>query len=263
VKKRLFASCALTLCTLLLAFTPVMAQAGQTAPAKPIPRMPDGKPDMSGVWAGPGFKFVEGKKNPEINIGAGGIANNLPPFVPGGEALFNLKKTGDVKHDNPQLLCVPHGMPRVALSSHAQQFIQGRTHLAILYENDHIYRPIPMDGRPHSEDLDPFGTDGTFMGNARGHWEGDTLIVDTVGIRPGWLDARDHMHTEALHLTERFTMTAADRIKYELTIDDPKIFTKPFTHTWEMRMMPDWEIEEFICEDNNKDLELIKFLDKK
>jgi hypothetical protein len=100
------------------------------------------------------------------------------------------------------------------------------------------------------------------MGNSVGHWEGDTLIVDTVGLREGWLDARDHMHTDALHLIERYTMTSGTRIKYELTIDDPKIFTKPFTHTWEMRLMPDWEIEEFVCEDNNKDIELIKFLEK-
>ena len=244
----------MTLGTLLLSLTPAMGQA--------IPRMADGKPDMTGVWAGPGFKFTEGKKYPEINIGAGGIANNLPPFVPGGQELFNLKKTGDVKHDDPQLLCYPHGMPRVALSSHAQQFIQGRTHLAVHYENDHMYRAIPMDGRPHSKDLDPFGVGGTYMGNSVGHWEGDTLIVDTVGLREGWLDARDHMHTDALRLIERYTMTSGTRIKYELTIDDPKIFTKPFTHTWEMRLMPDWEIEEFVCEDNNKDIELIKFLEK-
>jgi hypothetical protein len=100
------------------------------------------------------------------------------------------------------------------------------------------------------------------MGNAVGHWEGDTLVVDTVGLRSWWLDARDHMHSDALHVIERFTMTGSQRMKYELTLDDPKIFTKPFSNTWEMRMMPNWELEEYICEDNNKDLELIKFLEK-
>ena len=243
--------------SVLCAYTPVMGQA--------IPRMSDGKPNMTGVWAGPGFRFVEGKKYPEINIGAGGIANNLPPFVPGGEEIFNLKLTGDVKNDNPQLLCYPHGMPRVALSAHAQQFIQGPTHLAILFENDHIYRAIPLDGRPHPTDpaiLDPWGTGGTYMGNAVGRWEGDTLVVDTIGLRRWWLDARNHMHSDALHLIERFTMTSDTRMKYDLTLDDPRIFTRPYTNTWEMRMMPDWELEEFVCEDNNKDVELIKFLEK-
>lgn len=249
-------------CTLIGTVTPAIGQV-TTARNDQVPRMPDGKPNMTGVWAGPGFRFVEGKKYPEIVIGAGGIAKNLPPFVPGGEELFNLKKTGDVKHDNPQLLCYPHGMPRVALSAHAQQFIQGPTHLAILYENDHMYRAIPLDGRPHSKELDPWGVGGTYMGNAVGHWEGDTLVVDTIGLKAWWLDAQDHMHSDALHLIERFTMTSATKATYELTIDDPKIFTRPFTHSWEMRLVPDWELEEFVCEDNNKDIDLIQFLNKK
>jgi hypothetical protein len=70
------------------------------------------------------------------------------------------------------------------------------------------------------------------------------------------------MHSDALHLIERFTMTGPLTAKYELTIDDPKIFTKPFTNSWEIRMVPEWELEEFICEDNNKDVDLIKFLEK-
>ena len=101
------------------------------------------------------------------------------------------------------------------------------------------------------------------MGNAVGHWEGDTLVVDTIGLRTWWLDARDHMHSDALHLIERFTMTAPGRVAYQLTIDDPKIFTKPFDNTWEMRLMPDWQIEEYVCEDNNKDPELLDYLKKK
>src|SRR5207249_700222 len=152
-------------------------------------------------------------------------------------------------------------MPRTALASHAQQFVQGPGHLAILYEEDHIGRAIPLDGRPHAKDLDldPFGVGGTYMGNPVGHWEGDTLVVDTIGLRPWWLDARDHMHTDALHLIERFMMTAPGRVTYELTIEDPKIFTKPFVNTWEMRLMPEWQLEEYICEDNNKDPELLDF----
>src|SRR5438045_328072 len=86
--------------------TRAAAQAKQASKpgGKPqIPRMPDGKPDLTGVWAGPGFKFTEKSKFPEINIGAGGIARNLPPLVAGGEELFNLKKNGEVRHDDPQL----------------------------------------------------------------------------------------------------------------------------------------------------------------
>ena len=260
MRNRNVASFMLTLVVLFVASVSSFSQA-KAPNSGAIPRI-NGKPDMSGVWAGPGFKFTEGKDVPEINIGAGGIGRNLPPFAPGGEKLFNLEKNGDPVHDDPQLLCYPHGMPRIALSSHAQQFIQGNKYLSIHYEDDHFYRAIPLDGRAHAKDLDPYGTGGTFMGNAVGHWEGDTLVVDTLGLRPWWLDARDHMHTEALHIVERFTMTGPQRMKYELTLEDPKIFTKPFTNTWEMRMMPNWELEEYICEDNNKDLELIKFLEK-
>jgi hypothetical protein len=169
--------------TLILAAFAVLVCTCMPAMGQGIPRMPDGKPNMTGVWAGPGFKFTEGKKYPEIVIGAGGVTNNLPPFVPGGEEIFNLKLNGDVRHDNPQLLCYPHGMPRVALSAHAWQLIQGPTHLAILYENDHIYRAVPIDGRPHTDDpakLDPFGTNGTYMGHAVGKWEGPGITCTAM-----------------------------------------------------------------------------------
>jgi hypothetical protein len=213
---------------------------------------------MTGVWAGPGFGYEPGAKyESTIKIGGGGFPKEPAPFKPGGEKLYNLEKNGDVFHDDPHLLCYPHGMPRVAMSAHAWQFIQSDKYLAILYENDHFYRAIPLDGRPHSKELDPNGTMGTYMGNSVGHWEGDTLVIDTIGLRPWWLDASDHMHSEQLHLIERYTMTDGLTAKFELTIDDPKIFTKPFSQTYAMHLKPDWELEEFVCEDNNKDLEIL------
>src|SRR5687768_8893558 len=173
-------SFATVLMALLFATTPVAGQSSPGAEQKrTIPRTFDGKPDLSGVWAGPGFKHVDGGKF--TSIPAPGLIRfdqKDLPFVPGGEALWNKKLTGDPLHDDPTLFCLPIGMPYIHLTARAQQFFQPPGYLVIVYENQHFTRIIPMDGRPHPKDLEP-----TWMGHSVGYYEGDSAIVDTVGLK--------------------------------------------------------------------------------
>jgi hypothetical protein len=213
---------------------------GQTA----LPRTLEGKPDLSGVWAGPMLPTGINLKGKEL------------PFRPGGEAVFYRQETGDIAKDDPTAICLPDGMPREALSPYPTQILQPAGYVVIIYEYEHFVRVIPTDGRAHKKDLDP-----TWMGDPVAKWDGDTLVVDTVGLKEWALDAAhqpQHWHTDALHLVERFRRTDAKTIAYELTVDDPKIFTKPWTMNWNMTLHPDWELFEQVCEENNVDAQHLK-----
>jgi len=119
--------------------------------------------------------------------------------------------------------------------------------VVILYEAYHLFRVIPTDGRPHPKDLDP-----TWMGNSVGHWEGDTLVVDVTGFNDK--TAVDiYRHTTAYHVVERYTRTSYDQIQYEATISDPNVFAAPFKDAGILRLHPEWQIQEYICEENNHD----------
>lgn len=221
----------------LLVLFPLVA-AAQSAKA-PLPRTLDGKPDLSGVWAGPMLATGMNLKGVELS------------FRPGMESVFYRKETGDVLKDDPTALCLPDGMPREALSPYPTQILQPPGYVVIIYEYEHFVRVIPTDGRSHDKDLDL-----TWMGDSVGRWDGDTLVVDTTGLKEWALDAAhkpQHWHSDALHLIERFRRTDAKTIDYELTIDDPKIFTKPWTMKWNMTLHPDWKIFEQVCEENNRD----------
>jgi hypothetical protein len=251
----LFIVAVVVMATMGLAMTPAF---GQTAPQRRAPalkRTPDGKPDISGVWAGPAFAHKEGPGDTDA-----AAPTRYDPklykdmFKPGGEAIFYQKFTGDLSHDDPQSICMPVGFPRVALSPYSQQILQPPGYVVILYEYMHFWRVIPTDGRPHAKDVEL-----TFMGDPVGHWEGDTLVVDTIGLRewplagdePGRRDAVLY-HSDALHVIERFTPTDANNMAYEITIDDPKIWQKPWTTKWSYKLHPTWQILEMVCEENNR-----------
>ena len=214
------------------------AQTPNTQPSKtpaPIKRTPDGKPDFSGVWSlQGGFNWVPPDKD-------------LPPFQPGGEARWNTKHGPD---DDPiGFKCVPPGIPREAFAPYPLQFLMTPGLVTILYEQQHFFRVIPTDGRDHPKDLMP-----TWMGHSVGKWEGDTLVVDTVGqLEQTWIDAAGHMHSDALHVIERYTLLDGATISWEVIIDDPKIFTKTFSVTRKMVLRPGWQLMEYICEENNRE----------
>jgi hypothetical protein len=209
-------------------------------PSGPAPRLPDGTPDLSGVWLGGGA--------------LGDIAQGLPkgerlPLLPWADALT---KTRQAK-DDPESNCLPTGVPRMA--PYPWRIIQHpthkpATHIFVLFEgNIHSYRQIFMDGRRHPQDLDP-----TWYGHSIGRWDGATLVIDTVGYNDKfWFDFLGHPHTEQLHTVERWTRTNMGTLVTETTIDDPGAYSKPFTVTFTANLMPlEHELMEYICNENNQ-----------
>jgi hypothetical protein len=187
----------------------------------PTPRTADGKPDLSGLWGmNPG---------PYMNI-----ATDLKPgdIQPWADALFK-QRAGTFSRDDPSLQCLPQG-PRTNLDApEMEKFIQTPRVIAILIE-DLSYRQIFLDGRELPKDPDP-----SFMGYSVGHWDGDTLVVESTGFKDRtWLDMAGHPHTEALRITERFRRRDFGHMEITETIDDPKAFNKPFTSTISSRDRP-------------------------
>lgn len=230
----------LRLAFLLLASSTAMAAAD-------IPRLPDGSPDMSGVWMGSGSSSAD-------------IRTSLKPgeqlvLLPWAEEKMKTLKS----QDDPQANCMPSGVPRS--SPYPWRMVQASTHakpslIFILFEgNIHSYRQIFMDGREHppADELVP-----TWFGHSIGKWEGDTLVVDSVGFNDKfWFDYLGHPHTEQLHIVERYTRTAENAMTIETTIDDPGTYTKPFTTQGKASLLPSEDLLEYICNENNIDLDHI------
>ena len=205
--------------------------------AGPTPRTADGKPDLSGVW-GPEQKFL------------GDISNALKP----GEKLplqpWAVKVSRERQSkDDPEANCLPTGIPRQ--TPFPFKIIQTPKLIVFLIEgNMHTYRQIFMDGSGHPKDLDP-----TWFGDSRGTWQGDTLVVDTVGFNDKfWFDGIGHPHTEKLHVIERYTRPDAGHLNYEVTIDDPGAYTRPFTLYGHSPLLQNAEIMEYFCNENNQDV---------
>ena len=204
----------------------------------PTPHLADGTVDLSGVWMGSGANSSD--------ISRGLKAGSEFVMLPWAEKLTKER----LSKDDPEALCLPFGIPRGA--PYPWRIVQTPTHYFILYEgNIHSYRQIFMDGRPHppKEDLDP-----TWYGHSIGRWEGETLVVDTVGFNDKfWFDYLGHPHTEQLHTIERYTRTDKGNIAMEVTIDDPGAYAKPFTTVGRARLMPaSEELMEYICQENNQ-----------
>jgi hypothetical protein len=203
----------------------------------PTPHLRDGTVDLSGVWMGGGSN-------------SGDITKALKPgdtveMTPASQKIFKER----LAKDDPESLCLPFGIPRSA--PYPWRIVQTPTHYFILYEgNIHSYRQIFMDGRKHPADLTP-----TWYGHSIGHWEGGALVIDTVGFNDRfWFDYLGHPHTEQLHTIERYTRTDMGNIQIEVTIEDPGAYTKPFTTLGRARLMPNDELMEYICNENDLDL---------
>jgi len=210
-----------------------------SAPSKkagPAPRTAEGKIDFSGVWS-PEHNFI-------YDITSALKKGETLPMQPWAADLTKTR----MSKDDPEANCLPTGVPRQ--NPYPWRIVQLPTHIFFLFEgNIHSYRQIFMDGRQHPKDPDP-----TWYGDSIGHWEGDTLVIDTVGFNElFWFDFAGHPHTSQLHTIERYTRTDLGTLVEEVTIDDPGAYTKPFTLVGKNRLDPKGEIMEYICQENNQD----------
>src|SRR5215471_3074477 len=238
--------------------------AAKTPARKPIPRMPDGKPDLTGVWQG-GSTQRGSWEDANTGTGVGGSgrdpsapvapsSNDRPagregaPYQPWAaqKVLEAFNRRGI---DDPTAKCLPAGIPRtIMLGLFPQQIVQTPTQIIMLYEYMNVYRVVPLNAK-HPDDLLP-----SYMGNSVGHFEGDTLIVDVTGFNDKtWLAGTGTFHSDALHITERYTRVDKDQINYEVTMEDPNVLTKPWTLRSTLMLREGTRLEEYVCAENNID----------
>jgi len=242
----------------------------------PAPRTPDGKPDLTGIWenapaigsappaAAPNAKapptsddFFAGIKTNEDFVA---IAKRSPfwylgsafkdglPFQPWAAELHR-QRVADNNKDNPDAHCLPMGMMQFHNHPEPRKIIQTPQVIVILYEANAGMRQIFTDGRPLPKDADPW-----WYGYSTGRWEGETLVVQSAGFRDlGWLDVEGSPLTVTAHVIERYRRPDFGHLEIEVTIDDPRAYTKPWTVAVHQRIMVDTELIEFVCQENEVD----------
>ena len=204
---------------------PARAPAAQTPSAYNGPRTPDRKPDLNGIWQvlGSAHWNLEAHSASEgVPAGFSVVEGGTIPYQPWALARRNENFQNRLMAD-PLRKCYMPGVPRATYLPFPFEITQTPSHIGIAYEFAHATRTIFLDGTPHLEDLD------FWMGDARGKWEGETLVVDTVSLGDKtWFDEAGNFHSDALKVVERFTPMDAGHINYEATIDDAKVFTRPW-----------------------------------
>lgn len=253
--------------TAALAITPILSaqwvnyptagvpkkQDGSPNLSAPAPRTADGKPDLSGLWAPlrqrPLNESLEGQTNatgPFWDFGSvvpGGL-----PYQPWAAAARN-QRFADHSRDNPDVHCMPLGILQMDTHPFPRRVVQTPGYLAMLYERDMEYRQIFTDSRPLPEDPQP-----SWNGYSTGKWVGDTLVVETNGMRDGlWADYDGSPITTAAKVTERFRRVNFGSMEIEITVDDPKAYTKPWTVKFNWELQLDMDLLEYVCLEGEKD----------
>ncbi len=235
--------------------------------AGPVPKTADGKPDLSGIWQyergpapvppPPAPATAASSGPPEIvplavrlsqfwNLGAA-FKDGLP-FQPWAAELHR-QRVAENSRDNPDAHCLPLGLMQLHTHGQPRKMVQAPGVIVIVYEANAGLRQIFTDGRPQPKDPQPW-----WFGYSTGKWDGDTLLVETSGFRDlGWLDVEGSPLTESGKLIERFRRPDFGHLEIEVTIDDPKAYTKPWTVTVHQRIMLDTELIEFVCQENERD----------
>ncbi|HEY1239493.1 MAG TPA: hypothetical protein VGF16_03005 [Bryobacteraceae bacterium] len=237
----------------------------------PAPKTPDGKPDLTGIWevsrplagtlregapartppaartATTNDDFIAAaRRSPFWNLGAS-FPDGLP-FQPWAADLHR-QRVADNSKDNPDAHCLPMGIMQFHNHGQPRKMIQTPQVIVILYEANAGVRQIFTDGRSLPKDAEPW-----WYGYSTGHWEGDTLVVQSAGYRDlGWLDVEGSPLTDSAKTIERYHRPDFGHLDIEVTIDDPKAYTKPWTVTVHQRIMVDTELIEFVCQENEKD----------
>ena len=199
------------------------------APAYTGPRTPDKKPDLNGIWqvlSTAHWNLEPHSASEGVPAGLGVVEGGVIPYQPAALAKRNENFQKRLVAD-PLRKCYLPGVPRATYLPFPFEITQTPKHIGFAYEFAHATRTIFMDGTPHMVDLD------FWMGDGRGRWEGDTLVVDTVSLgEQTWFDQAGNFHSDALHVVERFTPIDATHMNYEVTLEDPKVYTRP----WKMNM---------------------------
>jgi hypothetical protein len=206
----------------------------------PAPRQADGHPDLSGIWRQPnGVKYT-------VNLAADGVEVPMQPWA----AELYKHRQDTVSKEDPVGYCNVAGVPQMEAVPYPYKFLHVPGAVVILYEAFATFRQIFLDGRELPKDPNP-----TWMGYSVGHWDSDTLVVDSAGFNDRtWLDTGGHPHSDALHVTERFRRRDFGHMDLQIVIDDPKAYTRPWSVSYGLRLMPDTELLEYVCNENNKDL---------
>jgi hypothetical protein len=230
----------------------------------PAPKTADGKVDFSGIWARTGGFGGGGRGRGETpaptttpdgiplstfgEVAGRGFTLPLQPWA----ADLKKKRMADNNKDNPDVWCLPIGLMQYHNHPQPRQIVQTKTLMLITYESNYGLRYIYLDGRPApSNDPTPW-----WFGYSRGWYEGDTLVIETTNFRgderAGWLDVNGSPYTDALKMTERLRRPSFGTLEIDVTIDDKKAYTKPFTVRVNQRLMVDEEMIEFICNENER-----------
>ena len=236
----------------------------------PTPKTAEGKPDFTGIWqndrtVGGTVAARNGPNPPPSNEDLLAVARRSPfwnlgsqfkdglPFTPWG-AEIHRQRVADNSKDNPDAHCLPMGLLQFHYHGEPRKMIQTPQEIVILYEANAGIRQIYTDGRPIPKDPDPW-----WYGYSTGHWEGDTLVVQTAGFRDlGWLDVEGSPLSETGRIIERFRRPDFGHLEIEVTIDDPKAYTKPWTVHVHQHIMVDTDIIEFVCQENEQDAPHLK-----
>ena len=224
-------------------------------PSKRVPRTADGKVDLKAparrtAWGKPDLSGLWLPENPVkhlLNLAADMKPEDVP-LTPQAREIYNQRIENNGK-DHPGAYCLPSGIPEKLNIPDGLKLVQTEDLTILLHESRTIYRQIFTDGRQLPKNALP-----TWMGYSIGHWEGDTFVVETIGQNGRtWLDMRGLPGTESLKVTERYSRPSIGHMDIEVTIDDPEAYTKPWKVNLDWRLLPDEDLIESICEENNRD----------
>jgi hypothetical protein len=216
-------------------------QGMRRGPAPPVQGPPHDPHDLTGVW------------NMRRGYGGDTYSGQASEFTAWGREQFEKAKASNggqytLQETNDPVItkCYPPGVPRIYLQPFPLQIVQTPKEVILLYEYDHTVRQVFTDGRKHPDDLTP-----TYMGDSIGHWDGDTLVVDTIGFNDKtWLDRAGRPHSDQLHVIERFQRMNQNDLELDITMEDPKALAKPWDAHIGFQLHADWTIEEQVCADN-------------
>ncbi len=237
----------ITVTVLILTATLIAAPQTTSASRQSLPRTADGKPNLQGIWQASSTAWADLQDHAARNNMLAGrsvlVGDSQIPYQQWAAA----KKAENFQHRataDPMNKCFIPGVPRIMYIDFPFQIFQTPSAIAVAFEWSLDYRLIHTDGTPHPKDYD------AWMGDSRGHWEGDTLVVDVANNNDKtWLDMAGDFHSDALHVIERYRMTDADTIQYEATIEDSKVFTKPWTIRLPLRRRADCDrLFEYVCQ---------------